>query len=119
MCTGVPPPKVCPCGDLTGSGRDLAWFSGLGPGFTVLALGPGFRPIFIHSFNDIVIIQFRPLSAVPVWIWPGADLVSMSRVYTRFITYGVWGFSHVWVQGTVLHVFKAVIYISSHVDALL
>ena len=21
----------------------------LGPGFTVLALGPGFRPIFIHS----------------------------------------------------------------------
>ena len=25
---GVPPPKVCPCGDLTGSGRDLAWFSG-------------------------------------------------------------------------------------------
>ena len=26
---GVPPPKVCPCGDLTGSGRDLAWFSGV------------------------------------------------------------------------------------------
>ena len=29
VCTGVPPPKVCPCGDLTGSGRDLAWFSGV------------------------------------------------------------------------------------------
>ena len=24
-----PPPKVCPCWDLTGSGRDLAWFSGV------------------------------------------------------------------------------------------
>ena len=23
------PPKVCPCGDRTGSGRDLAWFSGV------------------------------------------------------------------------------------------
>ena len=29
VCTGVPPPKVCPCGDLTGSGRDLAWLSGV------------------------------------------------------------------------------------------
>ena len=26
----------------------------LGPGFTVLALGPGFRPIFIHSFKVVV-----------------------------------------------------------------
>ena len=24
-----PPSKVCPCGDLTGSGRDLAWLSGV------------------------------------------------------------------------------------------
>ena len=23
------PEPVCPCGDLTGSGRDLAWFSGV------------------------------------------------------------------------------------------
>ena len=46
VCTGVPPPKVCPCGDLTGSGRDLV-LRCLGPGFTVLALGPGFRPIII------------------------------------------------------------------------
>ena len=38
VCTGEPPPKVCPCGDLTGSGRDLAWLSGV---FTVLAFGPG------------------------------------------------------------------------------
>ena len=29
VCTGKPPPQVCPCGDLTGSGRDLAWFSGV------------------------------------------------------------------------------------------
>ena len=26
VCTGEPPPKVCLCGDLTRSGRDLAWF---------------------------------------------------------------------------------------------
>ena len=27
----------------------------LGPGFTFLPLGPGFRPIFIHSFIQSVI----------------------------------------------------------------
>ena len=26
VCTGEPPPKVCPCGDQTGSGR---WISGV------------------------------------------------------------------------------------------
>ena len=29
VCTGEPPPKVCPCGDLIGSGQDLAWLSGV------------------------------------------------------------------------------------------
>ena len=30
----------------------------LGPGFTVLALGPGFRPIFIHSYSIYIGIWF-------------------------------------------------------------
>ena len=38
MASLPPPPKVCPYGDLTGPGRDLAWMEGV---FTVLALGPG------------------------------------------------------------------------------
>ena len=47
VCTGVP--KVCPCGGLAGSGRDLALvLRCLGPGLTVLALGE--KPIIINDF---------------------------------------------------------------------
>ena len=31
-------PKACPCGDLTGSGRDLAWFSGVWVPFSLFWL---------------------------------------------------------------------------------
>ena len=32
---------------------------GTGPGFTVLALGPGFRPIFIHSNRGTTVQQYK------------------------------------------------------------
>ena len=60
VCTGVPPPKVCPCGDL-------------GPGFTVLALGPGFRPIFIHS-RGFAICEFNMYQARGGGTWPPPHL---------------------------------------------
>ena len=56
VCTGEPPPKVCPCGDLTGSGRDVSWFSGVQvPGLVgdrVLSIDTTYRRLGLALWSD-------------------------------------------------------------------